>query len=96
MEQSEKLVPVFMPTLATLLLRAEHTKGAPLTYGEVVAVRDSAICVMTPQSVAEGIEENRGYRDIDPESCWDEWNALRKEFVEGTGEGEYVIGPKRE
>ena len=86
MRQGEKLIYVFMPTLASLLLSAERSKGAALTYEEVIAIRDKATCVMVPEGVAAKIEENRGYSDIDPENCWDQWNALRPELVEGEDE----------
>jgi hypothetical protein len=86
LRQGEKLIYVFMPTLASLLLNAERSKGAPLTYEEVIAVRDKATCVMVPEGVAAQIEEKRGYSDIDPENCWEEWNTLRPELVGGEGE----------
>jgi len=83
--QGEKLIHVFMPTLVSLLLRAETDKGAPLTYEEVIATRDKGTCVMLPEDVAAKVEEDRGYSDIDPENCWDQWNALRPELTEGEG-----------
>ena len=86
MSQGEKLIYVFMPTLASLLLSAERGKGARLAYEEVIAIRNKAACVMVPEGVAAKIEGNRGYSDIDPKNCWDEWNALRSELVEGGGE----------
>jgi hypothetical protein len=82
----EKLVPMFMPSLAALLLNSERTKGAPLTHQEVISVRDNGVCVMVPQSVARKMEESRGYRDVDPENCWEDWNALRSELERDEGE----------
>lgn len=68
---------VFVPALAPLLLRAEQLKGAPLTEHEVLRLRDHATCVtMTPEQ-ATHLEDSRGYRDLDPENCWAEWQELR-------------------
>ncbi len=71
-------VPVFMPTLAHLLRQAEAAKGSPLTRAEVLAVRDKGVCMMLRASAALELEEKRGFRDIDPEDCWEEWQSLRQ------------------
>jgi hypothetical protein len=84
--QSEKLIPVFIPSLAALLLNREQSKGAPLTHEEVMSIRDNAACMMVPEGVAWELEQSRGYRDIDPGRCWEEWNVLRSELEEGEGE----------
>jgi hypothetical protein len=34
---------------------------------------------------ARKLEETRGYRDVDPENCWTEWQELRLELVAGEG-----------
>jgi hypothetical protein len=60
-----------------LLLRAENLNGSPLTRDEVVAIRDNAVCMMLPASVKAEMEKKRGYPDIDPERCWDEWLQFR-------------------
>lgn len=70
MAKEQKLVPVFMPALVALLLRAEESKGEPLTEQEVIAIRDEANCVMMPAAQAKKQEESRGYPDVDPENCW--------------------------
>src|SRR5437016_11753647 len=75
--KNEPLVPVFIPALAPLLLRAEQLKGKPLTETEVLRIRDKATCVMMPADAARQMEENRGYPDIDPENCWAEWQQRR-------------------
>lgn len=84
--ESEKLIPIFMPSLASLLLNSERSKGAPLTHEEVMSIRDNGVCMMIRQSVARKMEESRGYRDVDPENCWEDWNALRSELEGGEGE----------
>ncbi len=73
----EALVPVFMPSLASILLHHEKKKGAPLTEDEALAIRDRATVVMSPVSVAREVEAKRGYRDVEPEFCWLEWCSLR-------------------
>jgi hypothetical protein len=86
MTGDEGLVPVFIPALAPLLLRAEQLKGSPLTEAEVLRVRDAAKCVMMRPEEAQSIEEGRGYQDIDPENCWAEWQRLRLEVSESKAE----------
>jgi hypothetical protein len=76
----ERLVPVFMPSLASLLLNREQKKGMPLTREEVLEIRDRATVVMVPESNALTIEERRGYQDIDPRRCWEEWQAVRPQL----------------
>jgi hypothetical protein len=67
------LVPVFVPSLASLLMKAESESPHPLTREQVLAIRDAAMVMMLPREVAE----LRGYDDLDPEECWEEWQRLR-------------------
>jgi hypothetical protein len=57
-----------------------------MTRDEVISIRDGGVCVMVPRSVGRKMEQSRGYRDVDPEGCWEDWNALRREFDVGGGE----------
>src|ERR1700733_15262441 len=77
MEESERLVPVFIPALAPLILRAEQMKGSPLDREEVLEIRDQAASMLMSVQDARALEENRGYRDLDPERCWEEWREFR-------------------
>ena len=77
MASNSNTVIVFIPALAPLLLRAEQLKGQPLTEAEVLRIRDHAICATVSREAAARLEEERGYRDIDPENCWAEWQELR-------------------
>lgn len=77
-------VPIFMPALAHLLREAEQVKGSPLTRAEVLQTRDQGTCMMLRSSAALELEEKRGFRDIDPENCWEEWQTLRQALA---GEG---------
>jgi len=79
-----EFVPIFIPALALLLRQAEEAKGSPLTRAEVLQVRDKGTCMMLRSSVALEMEEKRGFRDIDPEDCWEEWQTLR-EILAGEG-----------
>jgi hypothetical protein len=83
MAQEERLIPVFLPSLAAILLAAERKKGSPLTPEEVIAIRDQGVCIMMRESHLLALEERRGYRDIDPENSWEEWQHVRKEMSEG-------------
>lgn len=76
----EKLVPVFMPALSAVLLSAEDRKGEPLTYDEVIRIRDKALCIMMRVDHVQQMAESRGYDDIDPENCWYDWQHLRREL----------------
>jgi uncharacterized protein YegJ (DUF2314 family) len=79
-DNDEQLVPVFMPTLSAVLLSAEDKKGEPLTYDEVIRIRDDAPCIMMRVDHMRQLAESRGYRDIDPENCWHDWQKLRREL----------------
>ena len=79
-ENDERLVPLFMPALGALLIRAEDLKGDPLSRDEVVEIRDKSVCIMMREDDARKMEESRGYRDIDPENCWHDWQKLRREL----------------
>lgn len=72
---------VFMPALVVILHAAEKEKGAPLTEAEVLAIRDDAVCMTVPLSVANDLERSRGYSDISPEDCWDEWLSVREQIA---------------
>jgi hypothetical protein len=77
MGTGDDFVAVYMPSLASILVHAERRKGAPLTYEEVIRFRDESTCIMLRESRVRRMEESRGYRDIDPEHCWEEWLRLR-------------------
>ena len=76
----DDLVPVFMPALVVLLVHAEDKKGTPLTKDEVHAIRDSGACIMMETIDARKMDDSRGYRDIDPENCWHDWQIARREM----------------
>jgi hypothetical protein len=77
---AEDLFPCFTPSLAAILLNREKALGRPLTEHEVNEIRDQSSCVMLPISMKPKMDESRGYVDIDPENCWNEWQQLRSEF----------------
>lgn len=72
------LVLVPIPSLSAILLKAEKTKGAPLTQDEVLAIRDNVACIAMPHAAKEALNDKRGYVDIDLENAWQEWLELRK------------------
>ncbi|HTR41171.1 MAG TPA: hypothetical protein VMH87_06105 [Pseudomonadales bacterium] len=78
---SEKLVIMPMPSLVATLLNREEAKGSPLTEAEVMEIRDNCPSVAVPVDVVPKIEAERGYKDIDPERCWEEWQEARKQFI---------------
>ena len=76
----EELHIVPVPALVAVLLNKEKEKGAPLTEDEVMSIRDGAACIAMPASAKRGVEEARGYVDIDPEHAWVAWLEARKQF----------------
>ena len=74
---TEQLCVVFIPALSVALQSAEANKGSPLTESEVFNVRDQATCVADPFDVALDMENERGFRDLVAEDCWNEWQRLR-------------------
>ena len=78
-DESEPLETVFMPPLVELLKAGVIKKGAPLKRREVLKIRDRGVCVRLPVSRVRELEENRGYRDIDPENCWEEWRRFQEQ-----------------
>src|SRR5260221_1477299 len=91
MEKQQPLIPVFIPALAPLLLRAEQIKGAPLEREEVLETRDQAQCIMMRVEDAQALEEKRGYRDLNPEQCWEEWKQFRSELLGGETADDEVL-----
>jgi hypothetical protein len=73
----KKLLLVPIPSLAATLLAAQTKKGSPLTKAEVELIRDKATVVASSPESVDSINKPRGYKDIDPVNCWDEWQALR-------------------
>ena len=84
---SDDLIIYPIPSLVATLLNRENSKGAPLTEGEVISIRDSAPSVALTRDDAAKIDERRGYLDIDPENCWAEWQRARLE-LKNTGDEE--------
>ena len=78
----DDLVIDFSPPLIAVLLAAERSKGGPLTEDEVLDIRDRATCIRLPRSVADATAEQRGYPDLDPERCWEQWQTVRTEFAD--------------
>jgi hypothetical protein len=83
MSDEDDLFPVFIPALVALLIHAEELKGSPLTRNQVIAIRDDADCVMMPLAAKADLDKERGYADIDPEQCWEEWQIVRAKLAGG-------------
>jgi hypothetical protein len=82
MSEKEDLVIYPIPSLVALLLNLEKSKGSPLTEHEVIEVRDNCASIAVPPDVARRMDESRGYRDIDPEDCWEEWQKARQQLAD--------------
>ena len=77
--EDENLILVFMPSLLALLQRVEELKSAPLSESEVLRIRDGGVCIALRASVAQAMEEKRGYADLDAENAWREWRKFRSQ-----------------
>ena len=76
----DPLCLVFIPALVAVLHQQERAKGSPLTEVEVHAIRDKSLCMRMRYSHALAMEEKRGYSDVRPERCWDDWQQVRTEL----------------
>ncbi|WP_076016098.1 hypothetical protein [Pseudomonas sp. ATCC PTA-122608] len=74
---ADPLCLVFVPALVAVLTAAEDRKGSTLTEAEVCDIRDRAVCITLPFSVALDMERERGYPDIVAENCWSEWQSRK-------------------
>lgn len=75
-----KLYYQFIPSLIAILKAAEDNKGTPLTEKEVINIRDTSVCMAVSKDVFLSVEESRGYNDINPENCWNEWCKIREKL----------------
>lgn len=75
---NDDLILTPVPALVAVLLAKEKEKGEPLTRDEVEKIRDQAECIAMPRDAREKVDESRGYRDIDPEHVWEEWQKVRR------------------
>jgi hypothetical protein len=69
---------VFIPSLIELLIFNEKDKGHSLTEEDVLSIRDNAVCMTLRKSAARSLEEQRGFKDINPSLCWEEWCDYKK------------------
>lgn len=75
------LIILPIPSLLATLLNRERAKGTPLTEEEVISIRDSCPCRVATQEQFERVRDGRGYDDIDPEDCWNDWQRVRLELL---------------
>lgn len=80
MSDSEPLLIYPIPSLISILVNREEEKGSALTEAEVIEIRNGCKAVAMPRDVAAKIDMERGYKDIDPVRCWEEWLEVRKSF----------------
>ena len=69
-----------IPSLVALLLAAERDKGRPLSEDEVLAIRDQSECIALDPDAHKAVVDERGYEDLDPERCWEQWQVARVEL----------------
>jgi hypothetical protein len=71
------MILVFVPSLLSVLTAKEKRKGAPLTREEVLRIRDNAAVVTIPEEHGNIAHKSRGYADVHPDRCWEEWIERR-------------------
>jgi hypothetical protein len=82
MHGTENLVLFSMPSLLWVLNHHEKLKGGPLTEIDVNRIASHRRWVGIPIDNAPRIEAFRGYQDIDPDHCWEEWQAARSHLAD--------------
>lgn len=70
------LVPI--PSLVSILLKVENQKDEPINEVEVLEIRDNCTCIHMTEQQYQNLCHERGYNDISPESCWDDWQIIRQ------------------
>jgi hypothetical protein len=81
MKDTENLVIYCVPSLVATLLNRERAKGSPLTEKEVLQIRDACPAIAVRPETAKEMDEKRGYKDINPDYCWEQWLKARKELM---------------
>lgn len=70
-----------VPSLVSILLSTERSRGWPLERGEVEEVVGQAPAISMKVEDAFAMERSRGYADIEPELAWSQWQIVRERFV---------------
>ena len=78
--EATSLKAVITPTLMSMLLAAERSRGRPLERSEVEALVDRAPAISMEIEDASAMERSRGYADIEPELAWSQWQIVRERF----------------
>jgi hypothetical protein len=76
---TEKIILVFIPSLLATLINREDAKGSPLTESEVLSIRDKAPVVAATNEQFKPVEEARGYKDLNAEDVWREWQGYKEQ-----------------
>ena len=74
------LIITCVPSLVATLLNRERAKRSPLSEQEVLEIRDNAPAIAMPDYALAKVEAERGYKDIDPENAWEEWQKARLNY----------------
>lgn len=53
----------------------------PLSEAQVLQIRDQAVYIEIPPNIVPAMIEERGYEDIDPDRCWEQWQEARIALV---------------
>lgn len=78
---SHRMAITSIPSRVSILWRSEQSKGSPLTEQEVTKICNESAAVALPLMALAAIEESRGYRDIDGDQCWEDWQEIRVDLI---------------
>ena len=68
---------VFMPSLLRRFREAQDHSQAPLTAPQARAIRAEAVGVRVTLEIASKMEQRRGFKDLDQDNFWAEWQQLQ-------------------
>lgn len=74
---TEELIAHYVPSLLYMLKNHEITKGSDLTKEEVIDICDQSICMYVTKLRKAELDKQAGYKDINPEKCWEEWCSYK-------------------
>ena len=77
-EDDVVITPV--PSLLSVFLAVEQKSGVPLARHQALGIRDMAPSIALTPRDALALAADRGYRDVDGERCWDQWQQRREEL----------------
>lgn len=80
-DPSRRLDITSIPSRVSILWHRERIKDSPLTKEEVTKICNESAAVALSLMTAAAVEESRGYRDIDGDRLWEDWQEIRIDLI---------------